>query len=203
MIGVTVANNSYYFGMAQAAAKSVAKYANIPTLILTNGKDKHPKWWKHELFEYFPNQTIFYFDADTVMLQQVDLSQFEDQEEFIAVHDQHIEGHEDLKFNNFDAKLYFNTGVMIFNQRHKEITNWINDKKLNSPLKTGFVDQTYWNRAVKELKIPMRLLDAKWNTLRYQPRMRKDIIIGHYSYHDNREGQRQRISVQRQVLGHD
>lgn len=182
MVGVTIAHGGVYFNMAQAAAASVAKYAAIPVFIITAGKDKIAKWWKHELFEYFPNQTIFYFDADTLMLKPADLLQFDDKVEFIAVNDQYIDMHTDVKALNLESSTYFNSGIMIFNQRHKQIASWIDNRRIYNPLNTKFIDQDYWNMAVKELNIPLQLIDKNWNYLRYHPRHAPEsVIIGHYT----------------------
>lgn len=203
MVGVTIANNDKFYEMAKIAANSVAKHAKIPTLILTNGKSYSFWLWKFELFDLFPNETVFYFDSDTVLLKDVDLKQFNDQEEFIAVQDQYIVGHSDLQNNNLEHSSYFNSGVMFFNHRHKEIATWVENKRITRPINTTFYGQTYWNLAVKELNIPLKLLPSKWNYLRYHPDTSPtDVIIGHYTFHNNNEGQKNRLLTLNRLKEH-
>lgn len=201
MVGVTIADTPKFYKMAQLAAQSVEKHANIPTHIITQGKASASWLWKFELWDMFPNDTVFFFDADTIMVKDVDLTPFDNQTKFIAVKDQYITEHSDLTTCNLDANIYFNSGVMFFNQQHKEIANWVQTKRKIRPLITGFFDQSYFNKAVQELAIPLRLIATCWNYMRYDPLTApKNVIIGHYTFHNNTQGQRKRDSVLQWLL---
>jgi hypothetical protein len=162
VVGVTIATGTRYLQYAIRAARSVQEKAGLPTCILgANFGDVSPTALRLRLFEYFTG-TVFYFDADTILLQPFDVTKYANSSQFVCVHDRVSPGiREDCLSHNLKESEYFNAGIFIANKRHHEamFAEAVNCQEIKS--RRGV--HTILNLAAKRHGTPMTLLADRFN----------------------------------------
>jgi hypothetical protein len=123
MIGVTLSSPGFE-ELAEESRKRFMRHTGLQCVVVHTKTDKNYAA-KLELPRMF-NQTVVWFDADLWFIRDTDLSEFDNQEEFMAVNDPGI--HESINFPMHDSRMlgldllkYFNSGFYIWNSRHHAI----------------------------------------------------------------------------------
>ena len=126
MIAVTIGVGDKWREIAECSTDSVRERTGLETRVL--GEEAmakygfvQPHWLKFRLFEEFPEaETILYFDADTIFLQEWDPRVFARRSEFICVRDR--DEYENIRSESrlidVPANMYFNGGFFIANRTH-------------------------------------------------------------------------------------
>lgn len=120
MIGVTLSSPGYD-ELAEEARKRFMRHTGLQCVVVhTNSNQNYLA--KLELPGMF-RQTVVFFDADLWFIRDADLSEFNDQEEFLAavdpgIHDFHNFPLPDSRALKLDHLKYFNSGFFIWNSRH-------------------------------------------------------------------------------------
>lgn len=124
MIGVTLASTEFA-PLAYMAQDRFERATGLQSVLFRTPVEKN-YLAKLELARMFKGQTVVYFDADLWFIRKTDLSCFEDLESFIAVKDPGI--YDPSHFPQHDSRLlglalekYFNSGFLVWNDRHKPI----------------------------------------------------------------------------------
>lgn len=121
MIGVTLSSPGFE-ELAEEARKRFMKHTGLQCVVVHTRTPQNYAA-KLELPSMF-NQTVVWFDADLWFVRDVDLSEFDEREEFLAVldpgiHDlDHFPLH-DSRTLGLDHLRYFNSGFFIWNSRHR------------------------------------------------------------------------------------
>lgn len=162
--------------MAEEARKRFMRHTGLNCVVVhTAGHGNYGV--KLEMHTFFgQRQTVCLFDADLWFVRDIDLSIYNDREEFMAALDPgrlDSSGHHfpwvDCQTLNIDPNLYFNTGMMIFNSRHKKV--FLDAKKLMSAMKLkDFGEQSYVNAAVQIKGVPFKALDPGLNWIPFAVR---------------------------------
>ena len=124
MIGVTLTSPGFR-KLAVEAQQRFEEATGLPSILVSVPSEKN-YLAKLELHRFFKGQTVVYFDADLWFLNKCDLSEFDDQKEFLGVRDpgiydtSHFPYH-DCQTLGMDVEQYFNTGLFIWNDRHKHV----------------------------------------------------------------------------------
>jgi lipopolysaccharide biosynthesis glycosyltransferase len=129
-----------------------------------------------------PGQSFLYFDSDIVMLQPWDPRVYEDDPLIVAVRDQYID-HYDLDLD-IPRPVYFNCGMFIAHpEHHWHIFELARQLWLAEGDRLAMADQTALNRAALWLNSPVRLIDERYNFLRYHLRGgdRASVVMAHYT----------------------
>src|SRR5207253_2006653 len=108
------------------AAESVRRRTGLETRILGDEAFarhgvKVPHLLKFKLFDEFPDaETILFFDADTIFLQEWNPRIYAGREELVAVGDRWDHGvvRKEARMIGLDPREYFNSGFFIINRRH-------------------------------------------------------------------------------------
>lgn len=166
MIGVTIASPRYR-ALAQKAQEKFEQATGLPSVLVSTPVEKN-YLLKFELHTMFHGQTVVYFDADLWFLENCDLSQFDDQEEFLAVADPGAWNPDhfplqDSKVLGIDVGKYFNSGLFIWNDRHKKVfSEGLRIYRQAERQLADFGEQSALNAAVQRLS-PLRLLGHTYN----------------------------------------
>lgn len=124
MIGVTISSPKFRH-LAVEAQKRFEEATGLPSVLVSTPVEKN-YLLKFELFDMLKGQTVVFFDSDLWFIQKCDLSVFNECEEFLAVQDPGIAEEScfpihDSKVLGIDIQTYFNSGFMIWNDRHEEV----------------------------------------------------------------------------------
>ncbi len=162
MLGITIAIGNSYKRMAARATASFAKNAGLETRILTPQTSLRDKrMTKLDLFDLVPEDTFIFFDADTLMIRQEDLS-FGFVDGFGACENMEIGAvtRECIKYK-LDRALYFNSGVMFLDrERHAKFFDEARALDISMP-RHG--DQTHLNIAAQRSGIRIELFADRYN----------------------------------------
>lgn len=166
MIGVTITSPKFR-SIAVEAQKRFEECTGLPSILVSTPVEKN-YLLKFELFKLLKGQTVVYFDSDLWFIQKCDLSCFNEREEFLAVQDPGIL--EDVCFPLHDAatleidiQKYFNSGLMIWNDRHEEVFQQapLLYEKYKRKL-FDFGEQSIMNAAVQR-NCPLELISHSFN----------------------------------------
>ena len=120
MLGVTLSSPGFE-QLAEEARKRFMRHTGLQCVVVHTQAAKNYEV-KLELPKMF-NESVVWFDADLWFVRDVDLAEFDDQEEFLAVLDPGI--HDFNHFPLHDSKIlkinhlkYFNSGFFVWNSRH-------------------------------------------------------------------------------------
>jgi hypothetical protein len=182
LIGVTIASSDFEDLAVQAAKRFRLHTKTEKTIIVSTQKEKNysEKLTLHRLLQ--KGETFCFFDSDLWFIKDCDLTQFENQKDFIGVHDagckpEYAENHfpyQDALTFGIEPQKYFNGGLFIFNHRHVKAFEYArgimndlikkNGKKIidGKPLK-DFGEQTSLNYAMVKKKIPVRIISQRYN----------------------------------------
>ena len=177
MIGITIASPKYGdSGIAEEARKRFMKHTGLNCFVLHT---KHERNYtaKLQLSSIPKKGSVVFFDADLWFVNDVDLSVFDDREEFIAVKD--CDGHpyncenwpdafsyKDCNNLGMDPTKYFNGGFMIFNKRHEKIfDNALKHLRTKPNDFADFGEQSAVNYAVQNSDIDLKLLPVEYNAM--------------------------------------
>ena len=124
MIGVTLSSPRFRKLAVEAQAR-FEEATGLPSHLVSVPTERN-YLAKLELHRSFKGQTVVYFDADLWFIQKCDLSSFDNQEEILGVKDPGIYDkthfpYHDCKTLGLDVERYFNTGLIIWNDRHKHV----------------------------------------------------------------------------------
>jgi len=194
ILGVTIGYGKRYFEYAEMAAESVRRHTGINTFILTENEiDNHPilrnanikdrpYMAQIQLFDFFDG-TIFYFDADTYMLKDWDLSEYYEREEIVAVKDLKRSCKHDCEAFGLDIDKYINIGMFIATKRyHSKICcmSMVFSGIRKILPESYFREQTFFNMACQKTNCPILFLDDKYNYIAYGIRgTPNDVVVAH------------------------
>lgn len=173
--------------LAGLAAESVRARTGLETRILgaaemVKYQKRLPHHLKFKLFEAFPEaESILYFDADTIFLQDWQPQQFAGRAEIVCIRDRGEKKcvQEEAKKAGVATEAYFNSGLFIVNRTHHAAL-LARAEELSTQFVSGFHDQTYLNRARRELGIPAAYLPREYNWLDFdQLKDAGHVIVGH------------------------
>lgn len=174
MIGVTICSPKFRH-LAQLAQQHFEEATGLPSVLFSTPVEKN-YLAKFELHTMFKGQTVVYFDADLWFLRKVDLSHFDQREEFLAVLDPGVYNplhfpSPDCKTLGIESNQYFNSGLFIWNDRHKPIfAEALNIYRKEFRRLGDFGEQSVLNAAVQRLG-KVGLIS---NTFNYTPHGEKD-----------------------------
>lgn len=162
MNAYTIAIGPCYRDMAAIAKASYEQHANFDSVrILTPERHgRAAQFTKLTLFDQVSKSEgkFFYFDADTMMLQDADLS-FGFVEGFSGILTEHPDQH---RFG-IDPDKYFNSGIMWLDRaQHLELFEYANALPEQW---LALRDQAQLNIAAKELEIKIVPQDEKYNRM--------------------------------------
>ncbi len=169
MIAVTIAVGRYYQDLAREAAASVEWSTGLRTSVITetNG-EKRPSNFKLRLLDWWPDETVLFFDADTRFLRPWNVSMFDGLQAFAASLDMPSSALDaDCARYQIKPERYFNAGVWFANRRfHKQAFDFA-DTLVHSPqYVTRFqYEQTALNVAIQRFQIPLLELPRRYNAL--------------------------------------
>jgi hypothetical protein len=171
ILGVTIASPEYR-DMAVKAVESFQRMTGHNALAYFDNKPKN-YGVKLQLNRLVPgqNQTLVFFDADTLWVKPVDLRPFTNRPEFLAVPDVAFRNPSDVDFpvrdckvHGMDPKKYFNSGVFIFNDSHAPVFDRAREI-FKTKTFADFGEQSALNYAVQETECPLRFLPEGFNFL--------------------------------------
>jgi lipopolysaccharide biosynthesis glycosyltransferase len=145
-------------------------------------------------------ESFLYFDADIVMLRKWDLSQYNDEPNLVAVHDEFVDQYDND--TDIPRENYFNGGMFIAHpDRHDHIFELARIIWENSAGSLDMADQSALNRAAVLLGSPVRMIDEKYNFLRYHLRheSRQGAVMAHYTPYGRRLAHEHLIKLSRTV----
>jgi lipopolysaccharide biosynthesis glycosyltransferase len=177
MIGITISSPNYSnSGIAEEARKRFMRHTGLNCFVLHTTHERNYTA-KLQLSSIPKKGSVVFFDADLWFMKDVDLSPFDDKEEFIAVKD--CDGHpyncetwpdafsyKDCKRLGMDTSKYFNGGFMIFNHRHVKIFDDALTHLRTKPEDfSDFGEQSAVNYAVQNSGVELKLLPVNYNTM--------------------------------------
>lgn len=203
----TVTNNSershnkgYEFGIK--SWKNWCQLNNVPFFVYNHSDENVPaQWYKYKIFDILKSRglsysKILFVDADTVVGPKFK-SIFTLTDKLGAVPNFGSIGHVQRSIENYGSFIlpnislsyteYFNTGVLLFNENHKEFFRQINEfykinkekiQKCIDKYKSG-QDQTIVNLLAKQENIEVELLSFKYNI---QDLQRRECFRGDAEY---------------------
>ena len=167
MTAITI-GTGYYAEMARHAARRLTEMTGLHSVVITDTDFaasglRHPLHLKFHLFDFVDDADVLYFDADLVCLTAWDPKQFLGSDGIVAVRDRMMSDvRRDAQRMGLAPEDYFNAGFLIVNrERHRsyfEVAERIIDL-YGDP----FSDQAALNAARAMLRIPLRLLDRRYN----------------------------------------
>lgn len=160
MIGVTIGVGRPYREMAELAAESVRKWTGLEVRVVTNTQGCHPAKYKLLLLEQH-DQTVFYFDADTRMVNAwPELREYEGRESFIASkHDASEALDRDCEHYKLNPDRFFYAGLWIANRQHAAAFKHAIELCQSDYYRTSFgVDQTALNVAMQRFDVDFQPL---------------------------------------------
>ena len=190
MIGATIGTGGWR-RTAELAAAAARKHTGLTVRILGDAEWEPfrrryptPVFLKLHLFELLDNEDIFYFDADAIHINPWQPQAYAGSTAISAVLDSFIGDY--VKWSGVPAAEYFNSGVMILNQRHHTrllaSAQQIAAVRIDSPL----YEQDHLNLARIQCAIPLNALEGRFNHLRfYQDRSfdAAHTVIAHWTPH--------------------
>lgn len=183
MIGAILSSglDGDYSIMAEEARRRFMRHTGLNCVVVHTGNHKN-YGVKLEMHSFFgERQTVVMFDADLWFVRDVDLSIYDNREEFLAALDPGRLDSSGFHFPwvdcqslSIDPNLYFNTGMMIFNSRHREVFR--DAKRLMSAIKLkDFGEQSYINGAVQMKGVPFKALSPSMNFIPFAVREKLDM----------------------------
>lgn len=172
MLGITVGTGRFK-EMALHAAARVNAMTGLPVRVL--GEQElaasglpDPKYLRFRLFDWTNDDDVMYFDADMVCLTPWNPVAFRDPLAVVAVRDIMSPAIlADAASLGISASDYFNAGLFIVHRsRHLHWLRASEHRLLNCP-DLRFFDQSALNMVRSELHLPLRLLDRRFNWVRF------------------------------------
>lgn len=169
MIGVTVRKGKEFRSLSEKAVSLFKKNTGIKNVVIIDIEEDSPYMAKL-LLPSMLKQTFVFFDADLWFINEVDLFQFDNKQEFFAVkdigrHRQEDFPRKDCYWNGIDAEDYVNTGFFIGNGRDQLTEKAFNYAiGLSNKVKVkDFGEQSYLNIGLQRLGVPIVHLPYDYN----------------------------------------
>lgn len=175
-IAVTIGIGQACADLAVLAAESCRQRTGLTTYILEEEvlpKYPHlpsPTWLKCILFREFPEaDTILYFDPDALFLKDWDPREFAGGNDFIAMPDADETAEAQGTLIGLNPDEYVNTGVFIARREpHEALFSRAIELAHTLDAPNDHHEQNCINLARAQLKIPLRVLDQRFNWLSYE-----------------------------------
>lgn len=177
MIGVTIISPEYQkSGIADEAIRRFREHTGLVVFALYTNHERNYTA-KLQLTHLSQSQSIVFFDCDLWFIKDVDLSIYNDRDEFFAVKDSENHklncenwpdsfSYQDCENLGMDKSIYFNGGFMIFNHRHKSIfDNALNHLRSRPNDFKDFGEQSSVNFAVQRSNFELNLLPVNYNCM--------------------------------------
>jgi hypothetical protein len=187
VLAVTVGVGPRWRELAGWAAEAVEARTGLQTRVLGEEEMRRfglrvPHRLKFKLYEACPEaEAILYFDADTIFLREWDPREWVGRWEVVCVQDRASEGcvQDEARRAGVATGAYFNSGLFLINRTH-HAAMLARAEELARTMTSPFHDQTYLNRARRELDIPALYLPREYNWLEFD-RLKdaSHVVVGH------------------------
>ena len=159
-----------YAEMAALAAKELTQRTGLQAVVLGDREFaesglEHPAFLKFRLFDLLEFDDLLFFDADTVCLADWDPSPLLGSEAVACVRERMVPlVLEESARWGVPPEEHFNTGLFTVSRRHH--ARWLRRaEEIRRRFPTVLNDQLPLNAARRELGLPLRLLDRRYNWL--------------------------------------
>jgi len=175
MLAVTIGVGHRYAVEAEEAAETARWSTGLETIVLTaTPGELTPAFYKLQLLDMFPGETILYFDADTRFLRRWDAGRHSDSPAFRAVLDWPSGARNgDCEAFGLDRSRYINSGLWIASPHHVEAFRLADQICHADDYSTQFqYEQTALNSALQRLGVPMIFMHRRYNAICSPRRLR-------------------------------
>lgn len=168
MIGAIITNEQY-MDMASEASKRFTRHTGLNCIIIHSCANREQLFREKLLALLFCQQTMVLFDSDLWFIRDCNLKEFDEKNDIYAVRDPgryctDSAPWKDCKAHDLNVDLYFNSGMVIANMRHRHIFQHAYNLFEDSKCKVvDFGEQSYLNIACQKLGQRVSFLDDAYN----------------------------------------